>query len=149
MNPKFISHNEHNAQKKLNQDVVFFNDLVTKHLRGKNTQNKKLSKVQEEILLFGKKEESVLRGVIDDNIPVQRSGARFDEFPPIESFAELEKVTPVFVSENVKLMKYETPTPIQKYAIPVGLGGLDLMCCAQTVSECNLSMSRKPIIVSC
>ena len=30
-------------------------------------------------------------------------------------------------------MKYETPTPIQKHSLPLGIAGFDLMCCAQTV----------------
>jgi hypothetical protein len=34
----------------------------------------------------------------------------------------------------VDLMKYQTPTPIQRHAIPAAMAGDDLMCCAQTGS---------------
>jgi superfamily II DNA/RNA helicase len=33
--------------------------------------------------------------------------------------------------EQVGLMNYEKPTPIQKYAVPHAIAGSDLMCCAQ------------------
>jgi ATP-dependent RNA helicase DDX3X len=36
--------------------------------------------------------------------------------------------------KNVVLTKYTKPTPVQKYAIPIGLSGGDLMACAQTGS---------------
>lgn len=36
--------------------------------------------------------------------------------------------------ENVRKAKYEKPTPVQKWAIPVILSGRDVMGCAQTGS---------------
>ena len=36
------------------------------------------------------------------------------------------------VDGNVALCKYDKPTPVQKYAIPVVLAKRDLMACAQT-----------------
>jgi ATP-dependent RNA helicase DDX3X len=38
------------------------------------------------------------------------------------------------IRRNVELMRYATPTPIQRHSVPIGLDGNDLMCCAQTGS---------------
>ncbi len=35
---------------------------------------------------------------------------------------------------NIEQAKYTRPTPVQKYALPIVLGGSDLMACAQTGS---------------
>ena len=43
------------------------------------------------------------------------------------------------VLENVERMNYSTPTPIQRYAVPVIRGGRDLMACAQTGSGKTLA----------
>ncbi len=38
------------------------------------------------------------------------------------------------VLENVRKARYDRPTPVQKYGIPVIANGRDLMACAQTGS---------------
>jgi ATP-dependent RNA helicase DDX3X len=71
-----------------------------------------------------------------DNIPVERTGNDVEEIPVISTFAEIFDVfqMPQFAQRNVELLKYTRPTPVQKYALPAGLCGRDLLCCAQTGS---------------
>ena len=82
-----------------------------------------------------------------DNIPVEASGGEVPHF--------IEKVPSVMVRgvilcmihilwqftsppldphllNNVELARYTTPTPVQKYAIPIVMAYRDLMACAQT-----------------
>lgn len=73
--------------------------------------------------------------------PHATSRAQYDEIevetsdgcpPAVTTFAESE--LPEAVLRNVELCKFTKPTPIQKYAIPVGLAMRDMMACAQTGS---------------
>ncbi|KAL7295655.1 hypothetical protein TKK_0011012 [Trichogramma kaykai] len=52
--------------------------------------------------------------------------------PPITTFAQANLRD--LLNENIMKSGYETPTPIQKYAIPILMKGRDLMACAQTGS---------------
>lgn len=54
--------------------------------------------------------------------------------PALTDFATLGGALPPFLARNIELMRYRTPTPIQKHAVPLALSGCDLMCCAQTGS---------------
>ncbi|KAF9523377.1 P-loop containing nucleoside triphosphate hydrolase protein [Crepidotus variabilis] len=65
-----------------------------------------------------------------EDIPVEATGAGVPE--PVLSFSEspLDKV----LLENIGYAHYTTPTPVQKYSIPIVAGGRDLMACAQTGS---------------
>ena len=64
-----------------------------------------------------------------DDIPVEVS-----EGCP-EPFLEftVETVGPQLL-KNLVLTKYTKPTPVQKYSIPIGVSGGDMMACAQTGS---------------
>ncbi|KAL3957578.1 hypothetical protein ACCO45_008156 [Purpureocillium lilacinum] len=65
-----------------------------------------------------------------DDIPVEASGHDVPE--PVNQFT-----TPPLdehLCRNIELAHYKVPTPVQKYSIPIVMGGRDLMACAQTGS---------------
>ncbi|KAJ3931239.1 MAG: P-loop containing nucleoside triphosphate hydrolase protein [Lentinula lateritia] len=65
-----------------------------------------------------------------DDIPVEATGADVPE--PVTSFTS-PPLDPVLL-ENITYARYTTPTPVQKYSIPIVANGRDLMACAQTGS---------------
>lgn len=65
-----------------------------------------------------------------EDIPVEATG---NEVPShITSFDDI-KLTEI-IRNSIILARYDKPTPVQKYAIPIILSGRDLMACAQTGS---------------
>eukprot|EP00658_Telonema_sp_P-2_P013319 TRINITY_DN15045_c0_g1_i1.p1 TRINITY_DN15045_c0_g1~~TRINITY_DN15045_c0_g1_i1.p1 ORF type:complete len:625 (+),score=151.83 TRINITY_DN15045_c0_g1_i1:158-2032(+) len=69
-----------------------------------------------------------------DDIQVDIRAPQGEPPAPVRDFGELTGVLPEFLMRNLQLMNYAKPTPIQKHALAVALGGQDLMCCAQTGS---------------
>ncbi len=65
-----------------------------------------------------------------DDIPVDATGENCPT--AINAFTEID--LGMCVRENIKLAGYTRPTPVQKWAIPIIMGGRDLMACAQTGS---------------
>lgn len=65
-----------------------------------------------------------------DDIPVETSGRDCPECT--NEFVEEDLGAALM--ENTKRCKFERPTPVQKYSIPIGRLGRDLMACAQTGS---------------
>lgn len=65
-----------------------------------------------------------------DDIPVEATGAGVPE--PVTQFTN-PPLDPVLL-ENIGYARYTTPTPVQKYSIPIVAAGRDLMACAQTGS---------------
>ncbi|KAF6753123.1 ATP-dependent RNA helicase ded-1 [Ephemerocybe angulata] len=65
-----------------------------------------------------------------DDIPVEATGAGVPE--PVTAFTS-PPLDPVLL-ENIGYASYTTPTPVQKYSIPIVAGNRDLMACAQTGS---------------
>jgi ATP-dependent RNA helicase DDX3X len=51
---------------------------------------------------------------------------------PISTFDDID-LGPALLA-NVRRCKYTKPTPVQRYSIPIGVAGRDLMACAQTGS---------------
>lgn len=65
-----------------------------------------------------------------DKIPIEVSG---DDVPdPIEEYSVDSIGDDLF--RNTQLCGYSKPTPVQKYSVPIGTAGRDLMACAQTGS---------------
>jgi ATP-dependent RNA helicase DDX3X len=79
--------------------------------------------------LFGEKKSGINFKIYED-IPVEASGNNCPE--KINTFEDAK--FEALVMENVGLCGYETPTPIQKWSIPIAQAGRDLMACAQTGS---------------
>ncbi|KAH9940886.1 ATP-dependent RNA helicase ded-1 [Epithele typhae] len=65
-----------------------------------------------------------------DDIPVEATGAGVPD--PVTQFTT-PPLDPVLL-ENIGYARYTTPTPVQKYSIPIVAAGRDLMACAQTGS---------------
>jgi len=65
-----------------------------------------------------------------DSIKVNVDGENKPQ--PINKFSEANLCT--LLASNVKRAGYETPTPVQKNALPIIMAGRDLMACAQTGS---------------
>lgn len=61
---------------------------------------------------------------------MEATGDRVPE--PINSFEDV-KLTEI-IRNNITLARYDTPTPVQKYAIPIIISKRDVMACAQTGS---------------
>lgn len=80
--------------------------------------------------LFGTSQHTGINFDKYEDIPVEATG--HDCPKHIDSFAEVE-LTPI-LRENIALARYDTPTPVQKYAIPIIRAKRDLMACAQTGS---------------
>lgn len=119
------------ARVKMEKETEFFWSLVERNRRTQMAPPS-LARDREEQILFGSQGSQGINFEKYDQIPVETSGPAAD-VPPMLDFSELEHVLPPFLLHNIVTMKYVSPTPIQKYSIPMGIAGSDLMCCAQTV----------------
>ncbi|MES1914546.1 MAG: hypothetical protein MHM6MM_006606 [Cercozoa sp. M6MM] len=66
-------------------------------------------------------------------MPVKLKGAGAD-IEPVDSFDAPEAALAPQVLRNVHRLKWERPTPAQRYSLPLTAAGHDIMCCAQTGS---------------
>ncbi|KAG4065799.1 hypothetical protein HA402_012477 [Bradysia odoriphaga] len=82
-----------------------------------------------ELELFGVANTGINFNKYED-IPVEATGEKVPSH--ITSFADV-KLTEI-IRSNITMARYDTPTPVQKYAIPIIINGRDLMACAQTGS---------------
>jgi hypothetical protein len=78
-----------------------------------------------------------------EDIPVEATGAGVPE--PVTSF-EGSPLDPVLL-ENIGYAHYNTPTPVQKYSVPIVAAGRDLMACAQVIYfSCSIAiMINRPL----
>jgi ATP-dependent RNA helicase DDX3X len=65
-----------------------------------------------------------------EDIPVEATGQNVPEH--ITTFDDVTLTE--IIRNNISLARYDKPTPVQKYAIPIIISGRDLMACAQTGS---------------
>ncbi|GLG93124.1 ATP-dependent RNA helicase bel [Gryllus bimaculatus] len=82
-----------------------------------------------EFELFGSSNTGINFNKYED-IPVEATGDSVP--PPINSFEEVQMTE--IIQNNIALARYDKPTPVQKYAIPIITKRRDLMACAQTGS---------------
>lgn len=122
------------TQRKMERETQFFWNVCEKNKKN-NQPTPSLPVDREEKELFGKQGTVGIKFNAYEAIPVECNGPGTDGFVPMGSFNELRDNLPTFVVNNIVKMKYDIPTPIQKYAVPLGLSSTDLMCCAQTVSS--------------
>ncbi|KAI8804780.1 P-loop containing nucleoside triphosphate hydrolase protein, partial [Cladochytrium replicatum] len=83
-----------------------------------------------EQLLYGNQNNSGINFDKYDDIPVEASGQGCPD--PIVDFdnSNLDGL----IKSNVKLARYNHPTPVQRYSVAIVTAGRDLMACAQTGS---------------
>ncbi|CAG9862777.1 unnamed protein product [Phyllotreta striolata] len=82
-----------------------------------------------ELELFGTGNTGINFSKYED-IPVEATG---DKVPThIASFEEVQLTE--LIRANIAMARYDSPTPVQKYAIPIIIGKRDVMACAQTGS---------------
>ncbi|WVZ22290.1 hypothetical protein V8G54_000834 [Vigna mungo] len=79
---------------------------------------------------FNEQENTGINFDAYEDIPVETSGENVP--PPVNTFAEIDLGDAL--NQNIRRCKYVKPTPVQRHAIPISLGGRDLMACAQTGS---------------
>jgi ATP-dependent RNA helicase DDX3X len=77
-----------------------------------------------------------------DDIPVEATGAGVPD--PVNSFTS-PPLDPLLL-ENIELSRYTTPTPVQKYSIPIVAANRDLMACAQV--SVNMLINQVSSLIS-
>ncbi|KAI8334785.1 P-loop containing nucleoside triphosphate hydrolase protein [Chlamydoabsidia padenii] len=84
--------------------------------------------------LFGETDADFVHSGINfekyDNIPIKVEDDTL--FEPMEAFTSPPLDSHLL--SNIKMAQYSTPTPVQKYSVPIVTSGRDLMACAQTGS---------------
>ena len=127
-------------EKKANAEDAYFRSCQREAAAEQtNKSNKNVNKKQlkeREVALFGKQGAQGINFSKYDNIKVEvKSGSSNDDTKEMTftDYSQLQLPSKQLQS-NIKLMNYRKSTPIQRHAVPLGIHGHDLMCCAQTGS---------------
>jgi ATP-dependent RNA helicase DDX3X len=131
-------------EKKANTEDDFFRQCQREAATSKQQPNGKQQKARE-MELFGKQGAQGINFAKYDAIRVDvKPGAVQNSNKHNEAtnnqvasivFSDFDELNLLpTMRRNIKLMNYAKSTPIQRHAIPLGLQGHDLMCCAQTGS---------------
>jgi len=116
------------SEKKMAGEKQYFEECLNASRRGNHAAPKAA-----EQQLFEKQGAQGINFNNYDDIPVEVKMPRgAAPLAPISDFEEL--ALPAFLARNLSLMRYQKPTPIQRYAVTTAAAGHDLMCCAQTGS---------------
>lgn len=123
------------------EDKYFYNCQREAAAAAAQTNNNKKSinnqLKEQEVALFGKQgSQGINFAKYDDiKVDVKMGETTAGEKQNIDTFTDYDELqlSPQ-LKKNITLMKYTKSTPIQRHAVPLGIAGHDLMCCAQTGS---------------
>jgi len=129
-------------EKKANAEDAYFRSCQREATAESQTNksNNKVNKKQlkeREVALFGKQGAQGINFSKYDNIKVEvKSGSSTNDNTKEMTFTDFSQLQlpSKQLQNNIKLMNYSKSTPIQRHAVPLGINGHDLMCCAQTGS---------------
>ena len=130
------------VQKKADEESAYFascqREAQQQQQRSKGSRSRHHydTRSHDEAELFGQQGAAGIKFSSYEKIEVEVKGPKSSTaIPPLEGFSSLgDDQLPAFLRKNIERMHYETPTPIQRHAVPMALHGQDLMCCAQTGS---------------
>lgn len=113
-----MAHEEASSRKAAADTQYFWNQVKKNAGVRKVIKTKPQNSIREETSLFGNQCHSTeaFEGVIQDSIPVERSGIGSEDVAVLEKFCDLKNM-PSFMTKNIQLMRYETATPIQVIAL--------------------------------
>eukprot|EP01047_Picozoa_sp_COSAG01_P051563 COSAG01_NODE_5334_length_4326_cov_144.633073_5_plen_304_part_01 len=126
-------------------EIKFYRSLATRlrrqrelHRDGRSQPQRRHPRDRERQLRFLFGDAPATAGINfakNEDVPVEIRAGRGSEqaVRPLTSFADIEGL-PEFLARNVERCSYDTPTAVQKHAIPIGLESHDVMCCSQTGS---------------
>ena len=120
--------------KKADAEAAFYRQCQSEAISASRSNPHNLRWGKSEAELFQKQGVRGINFDSYDKIDVVVKGPGMDAAEPMAQFSQLGSAIPPFLTRNVGLMGYESPTPIQKHSVPLALAGGDLMCCAQTGS---------------